>query len=186
MSKISELKDRLREQEAFYSSACVQLSVLNVQMDQLSKRFDRVDKTGQKSFRYTLRMRMAVLEGVRNMFYQFASIKAFLINRLRHEILIELAFSEQNSANMDEDSYPVLGRFGHPFFLINGEEDEGDEDEEELDDDEFGTDTEEEEGEEDFSEGEVVELAASWVSTNLGYPSEAALYYKLLNIYWYQ
>ncbi|KAK3094832.1 hypothetical protein FSP39_006851 [Pinctada imbricata] len=145
MSKISELKDRLREQEAYYASACVQLSALNIQMEQLAKRFERAEEKGQKSFRYSLRMRMAVLEGVRNMFYEFASLKANVISRLRHEILIEHVFSEANMADLN-DSYPIFGRYGLPLFMVGNnnedEEEDGELDEEEEDD--YLTETDEE------------------------------------------
>jgi hypothetical protein len=40
-------------------------------------------------------MRMTVAEGARNMFYEFATKKSFMINKLRQEILVEYAFADE-------------------------------------------------------------------------------------------
>ncbi|XP_061171876.1 uncharacterized protein LOC133181376 [Saccostrea echinata] len=142
MSKINELRDRLREQETYYGMACLQLTVLNQRFEQLAKRYDRADKLGQKSFRYSLRMKMAILEGVRNMFYEFATYKACSVNKLRQEILIEHAFLENNGQYSDSGS--LYGRYGNPVFLLEGAD--GDEADDEIDDEDiYGIDTESDE-----------------------------------------
>lgn len=147
MSKINELRDRLKEQETYYGMACLQLTVLNQRFEQLTRRYDRADKLGQKSFRYSLRMKMAILEGVRNMFYEFATLKACDVNKLRQEILIEHAFLENNGEYTD--SSPLYGRYGNPLFLLAGDDDDDDDEDadDEVDEEEelYGTDTESEE-----------------------------------------
>lgn len=145
MSKMNELRDRLKEQETYYGMACLQLTVLNQKFEQLAKRYDRADKLGQKSFRYSLRMKMAILEGVRNMFYEFATFKACNVNKLRQEILIEHAFSENNGEY--SHSYPLYGRYGNPLYLLGGANDEDEDADDEVDEyeDLYGTDTESEE-----------------------------------------
>jgi len=66
-------------------------------------------------------MRMAVAEGVRNMFYEFATCKAFEISKVRQDILVEHAFSEDSSDEID-DHYL---RNNYPDFI--DEDDETDE-----------------------------------------------------------
>lgn len=58
---MNELRDRLKEQETYYGMACLQLTVLNQRFEQLAKRYDRADKLGQKSFRYSLQFLIVIV-----------------------------------------------------------------------------------------------------------------------------
>ncbi|OWF38324.1 hypothetical protein KP79_PYT17249 [Mizuhopecten yessoensis] len=118
--KICHLKDRLVELERFYHGACVQLSVLNVAMDELSHKYERADRGGDRTFRYILRMRMAMTEGVRNMFYEYATQKAFQISKVRQNILVEHAFSEESGDELDDN---FLG-YGVTRYVDDDEDEE--------------------------------------------------------------
>jgi hypothetical protein len=62
---------------------------------------EKADSIGHLAFRYSLRMRMTVAEGARNMFYEFATKKAFMINKLWQEILVEYAFADEEDDHED-------------------------------------------------------------------------------------
>ena len=52
-------------------------------------RYDKARQDNRRSYRYTLRLRLASFEGVRNMFYQYASLQAGELEALlaRHHAL---------------------------------------------------------------------------------------------------
>lgn len=126
MAKMEILRYQLFEQETFYRTSCYQLSLLNIYIENLTKRYEKADSIGHLAFRYSLRMRMAVAEGVRNMFYEFASMKAFRINKLRQEILVEHAFADEEEDTTDHG----IARFDYPVYLSDYETDESSGDEE--------------------------------------------------------
>ena len=55
-----------------FQKACQQVRQMNKKIESLQVRYDRAKRDHQKSFRYTLRLQMATVEGVRNAFYQYA------------------------------------------------------------------------------------------------------------------
>lgn len=52
----------------------------------MQSRYDRAKNENRRSFRYHLRLRLAVLEGIRNMYNDYAHEKANEIMTLRREI----------------------------------------------------------------------------------------------------
>ncbi|KAH3770177.1 hypothetical protein DPMN_171460 [Dreissena polymorpha] len=102
---LENLIEKIVDAERCFRRACSQIVVLNRQLADLQSRYDMAMKQHARAFRYSLRVRIAVLEGVRNMFYEFASMKADLIVELRKEIQ-----REQEQCDHDEsldDSYYV-------------------------------------------------------------------------------
>lgn len=124
MSKLEILRYQLFDQENIYRSACYQLSVLNIHIENLTKRYEKADSIGHLAFRYSLRMRMTVAEGARNMFYEFATKKAFMINKLRQEILVEYAFADE-----EDDHDQGIAWFDYPMYLSDYDTEESDSDE---------------------------------------------------------
>ena len=133
-SKINFLKDRLIELERFYNSACGQLIVLNMSMERLTARYVRAEKLGLRTCRYSLRMRMAITEGVRNMFYEYATHKAYQISKVRQEILVEHAFSEESGDELDESylGFDYYNGLGDSINDTDEEEDNSNEETESL------------------------------------------------------
>lgn len=79
----SHIPTKLVEAERSFRKACDHIVSLNRRLDEMSKRYDRASKENMRSFRYSLRLRMAVTEGVRNMYYEYAAAKADEITELR-------------------------------------------------------------------------------------------------------
>ena len=66
--------DLQHENSRFYY-ACRQLALLNTYIEELQARYERATPR-QKAFRYNLRLRLAVFEGLRHVMYEWASQKA--------------------------------------------------------------------------------------------------------------
>ena len=59
-------------------------------MDALQQRYNKAKKDNHKSFRYSLRLRIAVVDGMRNMYYDYAHKKAEVVAELRQELFGEV------------------------------------------------------------------------------------------------
>ena len=53
------------------------------------KRYKAARKSNNRAFRYNLRLKLAVIEGARNMFYDYAYAKADQVADLRRELFNE-------------------------------------------------------------------------------------------------
>ena len=75
-----------------FHSVCRQLVVLNGYIEAAQERYHRASTYQQKGFRYNLRLRLAVYEGLRHLMYQYASQEADTLDDL--ECQIRLATQE--------------------------------------------------------------------------------------------
>lgn len=98
-SKNSTLVDSERR----FKRACEQIVQLNYSLDALQQRYNKAKKDNHKSFRYSLRLRIAVVDGMRNMYYDYAHKKAETIAELRQELFGEVVdiVTDQSSADME-------------------------------------------------------------------------------------
>ena len=81
------LRDDLDAAESLFRRACEQVLILNKQVENQTRRYKEGEESGNKPLCYQLRLRISVLEGVRNMFYEYAAQKANVITELQHHIL---------------------------------------------------------------------------------------------------
>lgn len=82
-----------------FEKACTQLKSLNAKIDQIQLRYDRAAECNQRSFRYNLRIQLVELEGVRNMFYQYAKRKAEELDEMKQQIIEDLC--EESEDDME-------------------------------------------------------------------------------------
>lgn len=85
--------------EAKFERACAQLTILNAKIAEIQLRYDRAAAVNRRSFRYSLRIQLVELEGVRNMYYQYARAKAEDLDHMKQQILESL--SEDSEEEMD-------------------------------------------------------------------------------------
>lgn len=102
-SDIEVLLRRLRDVDRKFKQSCEQIVLLNSQMEDLQVRYDRATKLNRRSFRYTLRIRLSTLEGLRNAYYEYASKRANELEAL-HNDLLAAGFTEGTSDITDSDS----------------------------------------------------------------------------------
>ena len=158
---------------------------LNRRLDEMAKRYDKASRENHRSFRYSLRLRMAVTEGVRNMYYEYAANKADEITNLRCQVLQEVGDGNQpptdgpNRAEEEEggggESNPIADLEGVGEMLDNRmlndsgasygtmqedeEEEEEEEEEEDMQEDPVGLDQDSESNDaEQDNESNDVEL----------------------------
>jgi hypothetical protein len=79
----------LVDSERRFRRACEQIVLLNHKLEDLQRRYARAKSENRKSFRYSLRLRLAVVEGLRNTYYDYAHGKADHVAELRQELFGE-------------------------------------------------------------------------------------------------
>ena len=80
----------LVDKERRFKRACEQIVQLNYSLDALQQRYSKAKNDNNRSFRYSLRLKIAVVDGMRNMYYDYAHKKAESIAELRQELFGEV------------------------------------------------------------------------------------------------
>jgi len=68
-------RTELQQTEIRFRKACNQINLLNRKMESIHRRYNCAKKNNHRVFRYKLRLRLAVVEGLRNMYYEYANKK---------------------------------------------------------------------------------------------------------------
>ena len=110
-SRIQDAHDLNRK----FHKACSQLILINNLMDDMDERYNRAYASGRKSYRYILRLRLCILEGVRSAFYDYATQKADELEELQRALYLQTGINW--SSQMEEQ----LNGLDDPE-LINGPE----------------------------------------------------------------
>ena len=87
----------LHRAQTKFRKACIQLTLLNKQLADVKERYQQAKEDNFRCFRYNLRLKLAVIEGVRNMYYDYAYTKAEDVVKLRHDLFgetVEIVDSE--------------------------------------------------------------------------------------------
>ena len=88
-----------------FRKACDQLVHLNLQLSEIQKRHKDAKDRNVKPLLYTLCLRLAVIEGVRNMYYEYVYCKANEIADMRQQLYGENVIIRSGSvSNMEDDS----------------------------------------------------------------------------------
>ena len=98
----------LKQMNRKFRLACKQVVLINNEIENLQNRYDRAVDSGSRSFRYFLRLKIATMEGIRNMFYDYASQHADKLDALHLKLLREGVIEEELDLEAldaeDEDS----------------------------------------------------------------------------------
>ena len=95
----------LLDNERKFKKACEQILQLNHKMDDMQFRYTKAKQANHRSFRYNLRLRLAVIEGLRNMYYDYAHHKAEAVADLRRELFgeeVEIISEEMSDSEMED------------------------------------------------------------------------------------
>ena len=97
-------KSTLVDNERRFKRACEQIVQLNYSLDALQQRYNKAKKDNHKSFRYSLRLHIAVVDGMRNMYYDYAHTKAEVVAELQQELFGEVVdiVSDETDVEMYE------------------------------------------------------------------------------------
>jgi hypothetical protein len=90
-SRIQSLDKRftLCDTEKRFRKACDQIVLLNQKLGDVQRRYKMAKRSNNRAFRYNLRLKLAAIEGARNMYYDYAYIKADQVAQLRREMFDE-------------------------------------------------------------------------------------------------
>lgn len=104
-SRSSQLFANLQKAEFTFQKACEQIVFFNKHLDDLQVRYDRANKEGNKSFRYSLRLKIAAGEGLRNAYYEYARSKADVITALRCQLFgPEAQYETDSDIDIEDDN----------------------------------------------------------------------------------
>lgn len=96
--------ENLNKAELYFEKSNDQIIALDRQLFRLQQRYLKAREQGYKCFRYSLRMRLAVTEAMRDIYYQFAKVKGREIVRLRQALFGEdILFDVSDLDDSEED-----------------------------------------------------------------------------------
>ncbi len=70
-----------------FRNSCIMVIILNHRIEAYKLRYERAKSNNHRSFRYTHRIKLSAYEGVRNMFYEYACMKADELEKLQEELI---------------------------------------------------------------------------------------------------
>lgn len=76
----------MRRMERRFKRVCRQLVLMNNNIRAVKARYDRAVKVDRKTIRYNLRLRILSMEGVRNMFWDYAETRADQLDEMEKEL----------------------------------------------------------------------------------------------------
>ena len=79
---------KMRATDRRFQKACRQLVILNNRLEDLNTQYRRSRRNNKPGSRYNLRLKLSVVEGIRNMFYEYASSRADELENMQ-DCLIE-------------------------------------------------------------------------------------------------
>ena len=87
MENPKTLLARFHAQDGKFRRACKQIRLLNRRLEDKQIRYDRAYSQNMRSARYTFRLQLATMEGMRNMFYEYASRLADELEELQDQLI---------------------------------------------------------------------------------------------------
>ena len=102
MVKVEETIAKMRVVDRKFRRSCRQIMLLNHRIKDKQARYDRAYKINQRSWRYSLRLQLATLEGMRNMFYEYAYKRADELEALQ-DTLVAAGVMSDTEEDLDWD-----------------------------------------------------------------------------------
>ena len=82
MEDAAQIQSLILQKDSKFQRACAQVLLLNNLVHELQTRYDRAVQDNRRQYRYTLRLRLCTVEGLRNMYYEYACHSADEIEAL--------------------------------------------------------------------------------------------------------
>ena len=89
MKTAKPIEHRIIEAKYQFRRSCDQIILINQTLRSLNHWYRKSKTANMKSFRYPLRLRLATVEGIRNIYYDYAKLKAEEVQSLREALLEE-------------------------------------------------------------------------------------------------
>ena len=97
---------RIRDLNKKFRLSCSQLIHINNLIEDVKTRYNRSQVENRRSYRYILRLKLCSLEGVRNMFYEYAHVQADILEKMQMDFYHRtgIAWNENLAQESDTDS----------------------------------------------------------------------------------
>lgn len=98
------LEEQTQQLNLKFFRVCEQLRVLNKKIYESQKRYTHAQRNNIRASRYSLRIELCVLEGVRNMHYEYALRAASNLDEMRRRIgftVLESSFTNEQADDME-------------------------------------------------------------------------------------
>ena len=97
-----EMYAQLHESKRRFSRACDQILLLNARLHGLQKRYQSARSSNSKTFRFPLRMRIMVAQGLVKRYYHYAELERSEIIELRSKLDQEDISSDEPATDDEE------------------------------------------------------------------------------------
>lgn len=102
MVKAREVMAKMQGLDRKFRRSCNQIVLLNQRIKDKQARYDWALRAQQRSWRHSLRLQLASLEGLRNAFYEYAARRADELEVLQ-EALVEEGILSDTEEDLDWD-----------------------------------------------------------------------------------
>ena len=85
---------KMRSADKRFQRACRQLVMLNNRLEDLNTQYRRCPRNNRRGLRYGVRLQLSTVEGLRNMFYEYACQRADELEEMQ-QCLVEAGLVER-------------------------------------------------------------------------------------------
>lgn len=98
MMSMEGVVTKMRAADRRFQRACRQLVMLNNRLEDLNTQYRRCRRNNRRGLRYGVRLQLSTVEGLRNMFYEYACQRADELEEMQHSLveagLVERPYDE--------------------------------------------------------------------------------------------
>ncbi len=103
--EIHQLFQEFQTLDRKFHKACEQIRLLNRHINDLQTRYDKAFRNNQRSFRYSLRLKLATYESVRNMYHEYARRRAEELEIIKDALIQRGQDSDEEEIDSDPESW---------------------------------------------------------------------------------
>ena len=78
---------KMRATDRRFQRACRQLVMLNNRLEDLNTQYRRCRRNNRRGLRYGVRLQLSTVEGLRNMFYEYACLRADDLEEMQQDLV---------------------------------------------------------------------------------------------------
>lgn len=90
------IEEEIATKKICFNKACKQMILLNEKMHLLMERYYRAERAGHRSLRYNLRLRIAIVDALRRVYFEYASVK-----KEEADTMLELLNNREKAEQME-------------------------------------------------------------------------------------
>ena len=87
MMSLEGIVQKMRATDLCFQKACRQLVILNNCLEDLNTQYQRCRQMNKPGSRYNLRLKLSIMEGIRNKFHYYASCRADEMEQMQDQLV---------------------------------------------------------------------------------------------------